>query len=75
MTAVPFEQLPDALSLQQLGQGLGLSYASMRRMRNRRDWPFSTVPGLPSKGRGARYAKAQVLAILNGQAVPKGKTR
>lgn len=67
---VSFAELPDALSLHQLAQGLGISYHTLRAMRARRDWPFSTIPGLPARGKLARYSKAHVLAVIDGAAVP-----
>jgi hypothetical protein len=59
--------LPDVLTPEMLARFLGLSDRAFRERRNRRDWPFATIKGFPGKGKAARWSKAHVLAVINGQ--------
>lgn len=61
--------LPDVLTPEQLAAFLGLSGRAFRDRRARPDFPFSPIAGFPAKGKSARYSKAQIVAVLNGQAV------
>jgi hypothetical protein len=60
-------ELPDVLTAEQLAAFLGLSDRTFRRRRASRNWPFSPIAGFPTKGASARYSKAHVLAVINGQ--------
>jgi hypothetical protein len=60
-------ELPDVLTVEQLAAFLGLSERAFRERRARRDWPFSPIPGFPTKGKSARYSKQHVLDVINGQ--------
>jgi hypothetical protein len=61
--------LPDVLTPALLAKFLGLSERSFRERRNRPDWPFSPIRGFPVKGKAARWSKAHVLAVIEGQAM------
>jgi hypothetical protein len=66
-------ELPDLVTPADLAAFLKLSPRAFRERRNRQDWPFSPIAGFPKKGKAARWSKAHVLAVVEGQTVSRSR--
>lgn len=66
MKPVPASELPEVLTVEDLGRLLGLKRSALYARMQLPSWPFSTIPGFKN-----RWSREQVLATLAGQQRPR----
>ena len=66
MKPVLASELPEVLTIDDLGALLGLKRRAVYLHMQLDSWPFTPIPGFKN-----RWSKAQVLAVLAGQARPR----
>ena len=66
MKPVPAADLPDVLQTEDIGKLLGIRPRTVQDHMKLRSWPFTPIPGFTH-----RWAKAHVLAVLEGRERPR----